>query len=224
VDGASGLPVSASFLVIVGCWVAVAYALYVGYGWLAKRQQAERVARQEAAAVASQLLRAGQVIRQPTQQMPRMEVLPSGDPGEASQANAMERNSAPESVEPSAPATGGTIYLCKAYDGGMFWASSVCSNHRALIDRIVSVPPGMPFDQQVQVAQQQRRAAEAVYVAPPPAAGPDPIIAKRAECKALDARVEHLDAQARQPQSGQMQDWIRGERQVARDRQFRIRC
>ena len=48
--------------------------------------------------------------------------------------------------------------------------------------------------------------------------------AKKAECAALDARITSLDSLARQPQSGQMQDWIRGERQKARDRQFGIRC
>lgn len=44
------------------------------------------------------------------------------------------------------------------------------------------------------------------------------------ECKALDERIKYLDSMARQPQSGQMQDWIKNERKIARDRQFRISC
>lgn len=44
------------------------------------------------------------------------------------------------------------------------------------------------------------------------------------ECKALDEHIKYLDALARQPQSGQMQDWIRDQRKKARDRQFAIRC
>ena len=53
--------------------------------------------------------------------------------------------------------------------------------------------------------------------------GPD-YAAIKAECAWLDAHIKHLDDLARQPQSGQMQDWIREERKKARDRQFRIRC
>ena len=46
----------------------------------------------------------------------------------------------------------------------------------------------------------------------------------KAECMWLEGRIKYLDDLARQPQSAQMQDWIRDERKVARDRQFRIRC
>lgn len=52
----------------------------------------------------------------------------------------------------------------------------------------------------------------------------DTAAAKKAECKSLDARVEQLDSMSRQPQSAQMQDWIRDERKKARDRQFRLSC
>lgn len=48
--------------------------------------------------------------------------------------------------------------------------------------------------------------------------------ATKEECVALDERVKYLDSLARQPQSGQTQDWIRAERKKARDRQFSIRC
>lgn len=43
-------------------------------------------------------------------------------------------------------------------------------------------------------------------------------------CARLSERVKYLDSLARQPQSGQMQDWISGERKSARDQQFRLRC
>lgn len=49
-------------------------------------------------------------------------------------------------------------------------------------------------------------------------------LAMKAECKAWDERIKYLDAMARQPQSGQTQDWIREERKKARDRQARIPC
>ena len=123
------------------------------------------------------------------------------------------------------PPTGGTIYLCKAYNGSAFWAQSHCNQHQALIDSMVSVPAGMPFEQQVELAQQRRReVARTVYAPPTPTPTVAPAATSKVECEALDARVNQLDAMARQPQSAQMQDWIRGERKAARDRQFGIRC
>lgn len=56
-------------------------------------------------------------------------------------------------------ASADTIYHCKNYSGGTFWASATCSKHNALIDRIATVPSGMSWDQQVQIAEGQRRAA-----------------------------------------------------------------
>ena len=52
-----------------------------------------------------------------------------------------------------------TIYLCKAYAGGTFWSSAVCSSQKALIERTFNVPDRMPFDQQVNIAQSQLRSA-----------------------------------------------------------------
>lgn len=51
-----------------------------------------------------------------------------------------------------------------------------------------------------------------------------PAVNHVAECKALDAQIANYDAMARQPQSGQMQDWITAEKKNARDQQFRIKC
>ncbi|MFC7514089.1 hypothetical protein ACFQUU_03625 [Herbaspirillum sp. GCM10030257] len=44
------------------------------------------------------------------------------------------------------------------------------------------------------------------------------------ECDELDRQVANLDSMARQPHSGTMQDWIKNERKVVRDRQFAMRC
>lgn len=126
----------------------------------------------------------------------------------------------------SAPAA--TIYLCKAYGGGTFWAKAHCNQHNSLIERIVSVPDGLPFEQQVSIGDQQRAAAASSNITTTTttntvinqASGND----RQAECKALDAQVQQYDAMARQPQSGQMQDWISAQRKKARDRQFQIKC
>lgn len=54
-----------------------------------------------------------------------------------------------------------TIYLCKAYNGSTFWAKAHCNQHNALIERIVSVPDGMPFEQQVEGARAGVNSAQA---------------------------------------------------------------
>jgi hypothetical protein len=59
----------------------------------------------------------------------------------------------------STGASAATLYLCKAYNGGTFWASAPCAQYKALIERIESVPDGLPFDQQVNLAEQSRSAA-----------------------------------------------------------------
>lgn len=46
----------------------------------------------------------------------------------------------------------------------------------------------------------------------------------RDECQWLEKRIEYLDSLARQPQSGQMQDWIKEQKAAARSRQFAIHC
>ncbi len=48
--------------------------------------------------------------------------------------------------------------------------------------------------------------------------------AMKAECNALEERIKHFDAMARQPQNIPTQDWVREQRKNARDRQARIPC
>lgn len=133
----------------------------------------------------------------------------------------------------AAPAQAASIYLCKTNGGATFWSAAHCRQHDALIDRIESVPDGLPFDQQVALAEQSRAAAARLYQAPAPSARTATVNAqapqaagrsKGEECKALDAHITQLDAQARQPQTAQMQDWLRSQKQKARDRQFQLRC
>lgn len=122
-----------------------------------------------------------------------------------------------------------SLYLCRAYSGGTFWSQAHCNQHNALIERIVSVPDSLPFDQQVTLGEQHRSS-----VAPNAAKQRSPVTTtitqqnvqpdRTAECSALAASILHYDAMARQPQSGQMQDWITAQRKKARDRQFQIKC
>lgn len=133
----------------------------------------------------------------------------------------------PEPPPREGPPERTTIYLCKSYGGGMFWSTALCSVQRATIDRIAIVPGGLPFEQQVTIAEGERTEAAKLY-APPPA----PTVTRRnhqtvdksAECQALEESIRQLDARARQPQTGYTQDWIRNERMKARSRQAALRC
>lgn len=116
-----------------------------------------------------------------------------------------------------------TLYLCEAYAGGQFWSSGHCSKNQALIKRMFEVPGGLPFDQQVALGQ-QRLKGSTVSVQPANVQRTAQVGGTRAECAGLKDRIVQLDALARQPQTGQMQDRISSEKKQVRDRQFRLRC
>lgn len=118
-----------------------------------------------------------------------------------------------------------TLYMCRSNSGGSFWSNAHCGSHNALVERIVSVPDGLPFDQQVQLGEQNRADGRRLLESPPPnAATTNNSQNKQNECPYIDARIKQLDQLARQPQSGQAQDAISEERRRLRDRQFQIPC
>ena len=121
-------------------------------------------------------------------------------------------------------AQAGSIYLCRAYNGGTFWSQAHCNQHNALIEKIVSVPDTLPFDQQVNLAEQQRKPATNTTTITNTVINNSGGYNKAAECQALAAEISSYDAMARQPQTGQMQDWITAQKRRARDRQFHIHC
>lgn len=123
-----------------------------------------------------------------------------------------------------------TVYLCKAYSGGQFWSNTLCSKQQALIERMVTVPDDMSWDQQVQLAEQSRAEA-ARLTAPPPVTTTksvrnfhNGIEGKAGECQSLANSIQQFESMSRQPQTGQMQDWITARKREARDRQFQLRC
>lgn len=116
-----------------------------------------------------------------------------------------------------------TLYLCEAYAGGQFWSSAHCSKNQALIKRMFEVPSGLPFEQKVALGQQRLNGTSGSQ-APAVVQRPVQTGGTRTECAALKDRVVHLDALARQPQTGQTQDRIANEKKQVRDRQFRLRC
>jgi len=124
--------------------------------------------------------------------------------------------------------TPGTIYLCRTYSDGRYWSNAHCRRDNALIERIVSVPATLPFEQQVALGQAAEREGARLMSGNQPVGQPhirqqtSPSTAS--ECSALAARINTLDALARQPQSAQNQDRIRGERNNVRSRQLGLGC
>ena len=131
------------------------------------------------------------------------------------------------STVPSTGSTAGasTVYRCKSYSGAVFWSSTHCGQKKALIDRMVEVPRGLGFQDQVVVAERSLAAArQAAHAAPVRVAPAPAVVDRRSECRELDEEVRRLDAYARQPLSGHEQDRVRGKRKTARDRQFVLHC
>ncbi|UUZ74593.1 hypothetical protein LP414_19580 [Polaromonas sp. P1(28)-13] len=124
-------------------------------------------------------------------------------------------------------ASADTIYLCNAYAGGTFWTAGTCSSKSAHIERIATVPGGMPFDQQVDIARGQRAEASSsttTTTVTNPYTNQRQELGTKPVCDGLSSQVNNLDSMARAPQSGQMQDWIRAERKKAHDKQFSLHC
>jgi hypothetical protein len=123
---------------------------------------------------------------------------------------------------PEPPAESGTVTKCvvngkTSYGDGTCAPESVASKVVTRTNQNLMAAVPVPATAQ---ATEPAAASNAVAQANP---GID-YAALKAECTWLEGRIKYLDDLARQPQSAQMQDWIRGERKVARDRQFRIRC
>lgn len=94
------------------------------------------------------------------------------------------------------------------------------------------VPDNLAWDQQVAYAEQRMAASRALQQGAPTTntnsatttITTSSISSTGSQCKALDAEIAGYDAMARQPQSGQTQDWIAEQRRKARTKQFGLHC
>lgn len=220
-------PGTASTWIAILLVVTTLFALYRGYDWLLERR-GQKPRPTANAPFTVQLPKATRIIvqQQPTPLPASCVGHGCADAAEVPDVAASSRRMAnPDRPRPTEPVPSQiTLYHCKAYSGGTFWANAHCNQHKALVDRMVNVPGSLPFDQQVHLAESQRQSAMAQ---PTVHAVTNTVIKQpthREECEALDAQVLHWDAMARQPQSGPTQDWIREQRKKARDRQFALRC
>ena len=165
----------------------------------------------------------------PTEPPAAASVPRTGDAGRRPAPEASRAPAMPAPVAPDPAQAGGadpqvtTVTRCVAGGRTTFTDGACAPGAEAgqlQVQRTLNLADGAPHLPRAQLP----RAAPAVH--PPvvaqaaPAAQPD----RRSECLALAAQIEQLDAQARQPQSGQMQDWITQRRHVVRNRQFHLRC
>lgn len=129
------------------------------------------------------------------------------------------------------------VFSCVTHGGGRFWSSVHCREKNALVERIESVPAGLPWEQQVEIADQQTRQGYAIQrqqmqmrgartageitTSGASGGGGGPA---RQNCASWNEQVAYYDAMARRPQSPGAQGWIAERRKETRDAQFRAGC
>ncbi len=131
----------------------------------------------------------------------------------------------PQPTRPQSPSTdaGSRVVTKCTGNGKTTYSDSDCPQGSAT-SRIVTktdhnIVAGLTPTEQATVKRIDAQAATAVTIAQT-----SPMVTNASECKVLDVLIANLDALSRQPQSMQMQDWIRDQRKKARDRQFAGSC
>ena len=133
----------------------------------------------------------------------------------------------PTLSDPSGPTTK-EIFLCRSKANRLYWNHEHCSARGWSIERIARVPKDESWEEQGESARSQKRSAEAAAAAPfypSNARTTDPVTPSNKDiCNKLDERVKQLDRQGRAGSRLYDLDWIREQRRLARDEQFRLRC
>lgn len=133
----------------------------------------------------------------------------------------------PTLSNPGGPATK-EIFLCRTKSDRLYWNHEHCSARGWSIERIARVPKDASWDEQVESAKSQKRRAEAAAASPSypsNARNTDPVMPSNKDiCNKLDERVKQLDRQGRAGSRLYDLNWIREQRRLARDEQFRLRC
>lgn len=219
---------STSTLTIMLAIVSAMFLLYKGYGWLLDRGIPQRITQQAAELVQPHPAPEVHVGRGVSPGwLPCIvngQVLYSASGCPDNTVNTRPADPPPRQSPQDQSSRVVTLFHCKAYSGGTFWANTHCNQHKALVDRMVSVPGNLPFEQQVQMAEGHRSTAAAAVSSRTVVINNATTTSKAAQCDAMDDQIDHFDAMARQPQSAQMQDWIREQRKTTRDRQFALHC
>ncbi len=130
----------------------------------------------------------------------------------------------PPSAAPAPPAPGTRIVSKCVVNGKTLYSDNACPQGTAGTQVVTKADHNLMAG----LTPAQMAAADRVQPAAPSISAVDPTGGSASsnanECKALDEHIKYLDAMARQPHSGQMQDWIKDQRKKDRDRQFALRC
>ncbi len=140
---------------------------------------------------------------------------------------------------PLAPVSAAPLYLCKSYtDGSQFWSANQCNKTNALLEKVVTVPDNLAFDQQVQAAERSlvhtpaaaptsRGATPGALPPPLTAASASALAAKKApsvECNALGAQLSQINIELRSAGSPEKQKPLLDRKHKALERRFQLRC
>lgn len=130
----------------------------------------------------------------------------------------------PQSAAPAPPAPGTRIVSKCVVNGKTLYSDGACPQGTAGTQVVTKADHNLMAG----LTPAQMAAADRVQPVAPSmstlAQSGNAIPDKASECAFINSEIKRLDAMARQPQSGQMQDWITAERKKLRDRQFRIPC
>lgn len=131
---------------------------------------------------------------------------------------------APAITDPQGPKTK-LIYLCKRPDKSeLWWIHEECSRRSWTVVESVRVPANISWDEQVEAARQKRAGRTTRPTFTPNYSSNASNNDNSSECENLNRRVEELDSMGRAGGTVRRMEWIRTERQRARDRQFQLRC
>jgi hypothetical protein len=126
-----------------------------------------------------------------------------------------------------------TLYHCKAYSGGQFWSKQHCQEREALVDRIVNVPSGLKWSEQVRLAEQGSKAtakelarSERTAEADDKATRQQVKARQRHErrCTELQQDMDRQDSMARQGASGRKLERIAKRKQDLQERRQLAGC
>lgn len=117
-----------------------------------------------------------------------------------------------------------TIYLCKAYSGGMFWSSVPCGQKQATVDRMVSVPDGIPWEQKVALGEAARNQGQALANPKLVVSLPLAQTARHNECVNILAAISNLSGQMVVRRAGQTQDQQRELMERLEERRKQLMC
>lgn len=193
-------------LYVILVWLCLAFLTWKGADWFLERKRLSAIS--------------PVVVPQTENQAP-----PQQAPPKAIERRPTIAPYPPQAAQPSI--SNQQIVKC-SHDGKTSYSNTPCPSGAMATHIQIREAPAPPVTVQTTPPNPPSVAAPTpVVIAQNPLPQPSPVDSyamKKAECLALEEDIKQMDSWARQPNSGQTQDFIRERRKKARDRQFEIRC